>query len=86
MYSITNKSKGPRGIWSGGRLVWLKPGESKTFAPDKPAVVLRNADFEAEPVGEVPEMPKSLARKAAEPAKKPAPARRKTTRRKKASK
>jgi hypothetical protein len=90
MYRITNTSKGPRGIWSGGRLVWLEPGASKTFAPDNSDAVLHNSDFEVEPIGEVPEIPAALAKKAAEPAKaepakKPAPAKRKT-RRKKASK
>lgn len=103
MYAITNTSKGPRGIWSRGRLVWLKPGETRTFMPDDPAGVQRNRDLDAEVVGDLPDPPANLipsldevlSAKVVEPAegKKPAgakrkrtPARRKSTRRAKASK
>jgi hypothetical protein len=75
MYRITNNAKGPRGLWSRGRLVWLQPGETKTFMPSDPERMLRNRDFAAEPTGEVPDPPAEIA----EAATKPAPRKRTTS-------
>jgi hypothetical protein len=69
-HRITNTAKGPRGIWSRGRLVWLEPGQTKTFEPDDPLAVMRHRDFEFEAGGEVPEPPADLAAKVKTPAKK----------------
>jgi hypothetical protein len=82
MYSITNTSKGPRGIWSRGRHDWLQPGETKALMPDDPTRTLRNRDLTAEPVGEVPDPPADLAKAVAEkPAPKRAPRRKSTPKR-----
>jgi hypothetical protein len=61
-YRITNNAKGPRGIWSQGRLVWLEPGASKTFEPDDIARVRRTNFLTIEGAGsDLPPVPKDLA-------------------------
>lgn len=60
-YRITNIAPGPRGIWAAGTLVWLEPGQTKTFEPDSIREVTRNASFEVELDEALPKVPKGLA-------------------------
>lgn len=80
-YRITNSGKGPRGVHdTAGRLVWIDPGQTRTFEPKDIDGVRLVPTLEAEPVGEVGAPPASL--KAAVAGKPQKPAARKRTRRK----
>lgn len=60
MYRITNNSKGRRGIWARGRLVWLGPGETKSLSPDRIASARLVPDLDIEALDELPEVPDEL--------------------------
>lgn len=66
-YRITNKAVGPRGIWAGGALVWLDPGETKRIEPDDMGSVRGNPSFDVEAVGDLPPVPKKLAAMVSKP-------------------